>query len=192
MSSSGNEHATRLLQRMGGGDARAADELLPLVYEELHRVAASMMREQRRDHTLQPTALLNEAYVKLFDKSVSASFESRTHFLAVATKAMRSVLVDHARRRAAEKRGGAHERITLSGVAEAIDADAIDLLELDEALTRLTLMDEALGRIVELRFFGGLSVDETARVLGVSEPTVVRGWRIARMWLERELATDAD
>jgi RNA polymerase sigma-70 factor (ECF subfamily) len=192
MSSPGNEDATRLLQRIGGGDARAADELLPLVYEELHRLAASMMREQRADHTLQPTALLHEAYVKLVDKTAQSSFESRSHFLGVAAKAMRSVLVDHARRRSAEKRGGAKEEITLSGVAEVLEDETPDLLELDEALTRLTAMDEPLGRIVELRFFGGLSVEETARVMGVSEPTIIRGWRVARMWLERELSHDAD
>ena len=191
MSTSDSEHATRLLQRIGKGDAGAAEELFPLVYAELHRLAASLMREQRRDHTLQPTALLHEAYVKLVDAPAQSSFESRSHFLAVAAKAMRSVLVDHARSRAAEKRGGAHGRITITGVAEVLEHESPDLLELDEALTRLTAMDEPLGRIVELRFFGGLSVEETAQVLGVSEPTVVRGWRVARMWLERELAPDA-
>jgi RNA polymerase sigma factor (TIGR02999 family) len=188
MTSSGSEHATRLLKRMGSGDASAADELLPLVYEELHRLAATMMREQRSDHTLQPTALLHEAYLKLFDKEAQSSFESREHFLAVAAKAMRNVLVDHARRRAAEKRGGARERVTVSAVEGVLDDNAPDLLVLDEALTRLSAIDEPLARIVELRFFGGLSVEESARVLGVSEPTVVRGWRVARMWLERELA----
>jgi RNA polymerase sigma factor (TIGR02999 family) len=135
---------------------------------------------------------VHEAYVKLVDASAGPSFESRAHFLGVAAKAMRSVLVDHARRRAAAKRGGDQERITVSGVAEVLAERTPDLLELDEALTRLSAMDEPLGRIVELRFFGGLSVEETAQVLDVSEPTVVRGWRVARMWLERELGGEAD
>jgi RNA polymerase sigma-70 factor (ECF subfamily) len=192
MSSPSTGRATVLLRRLEGGDARAADELLPLVYDELHLLAARLMREQRKDHTLQPTALLHEAYVKLVDKDVRSSFESHSHFLAVAAKAMRSVLIDHARRRAAEKRGGARDPITLSQVAAAFEDRTPDLLSLDEALTRLSAMDDSLGRIVELRFFGGLTVEETSRVLGVSEPTVIRGWRIARMWLERELAQEAD
>lgn len=192
MSSSDSEHATRLLRRIGSGDPRAAEELLPLVYEELRRLAVRIMSGQRADHTLQPTALLHEAYLKLVDKSAQSSFESRAHFLGVAAKAMRNVLVDHARRRAAEKRGGARERITLSGVAEEFEDETLDLLSLDEALARLSTVDEALGRIVELRFFGGLSVEETAGVMRVSEPTVVRGWRVARMWLERELAPGSD
>ena len=184
--------ATELLQRIGSGDPLAADELLPLVYGELHRLAGSMMREQRADHTLQPTALLHEAYVKLVDKDAQSSFESHAHFLAVAAKAMRNVLIDHARRRGAEKRGGGRDEITLSQVVECFADKTPDLLSLDEALERLSAMDGSLGRIVELRFFGGLSVEETARALGVSEPTIVRGWRVARMWLERELAPDSE
>jgi RNA polymerase sigma factor (TIGR02999 family) len=192
MSSRETERATQCLQRIGEGDASAADDLLPLVYDELHRLAAGLMRGQRPDHTLQPTALLHEAYLKLVDERQRASFDSRSHFLAVAAKAMRNVLVDHARRRGAEKRGGEHGRITLSQVAETFADSAPDVLALDEALSRLSTMDDGLGKIVELRFFGGLSVEETAAVMGVSEPTIVRSWRVARMWLQRELAPAAE
>ncbi|HEV8112427.1 MAG TPA: ECF-type sigma factor [Planctomycetota bacterium] len=188
MSRSSTDHATELLHRLRAGDAHAGEELLPLVYEELHRIAASLMSEQRGDHTLQATALVHEAYLRLVDEKAQASFESRAHFLCVAAKAMRSVLVDHARRRGAGKRSAAGERITLSQIGETLDADSPDLLALDEALTGLAAMDETLARVVELRFFGGLSVEETARVLSVSEPTVVRAWRVARMWLQRELS----
>jgi len=188
MSRSSTDHATELLHRLRAGDAHAGEELLPLVYEELHRIAAGLMSEQRGDHTLQATALVHEAYLRLVDEKAQASFESRAHFLCVAAKAMRSVLVDHARRRGAGKRSAAGERITLSQIGESLDADSPDLLALDEALTGLAAMDETLARVVELRFFGGLSVAETARVLSVSEPTVVRAWRVARMWLQRELS----
>jgi RNA polymerase sigma factor (TIGR02999 family) len=180
-------HATQLLQRLGAGDSRAGDELLPIVYEELHRIAARMMKGQGRDHTLQATALVHEAYLRLVDEDVQSSFESRSHFLCVAAKAMRSILVDHARRRGAEKRSGSGQRVRLDLVAEALEKEGPDLLSLDEALNRLAALDEALARAVELRFFAGLSVEETARVLSVSEPTVVRAWRVARMWLKREL-----
>jgi RNA polymerase sigma factor (TIGR02999 family) len=192
MSTPSTGRATLLLQRIESGDESATDELLPLVYDELHGLAAQLMREQRKDHTLQATALLHEAYLKLVDKDARSSYESHAHFLAVAAKAMRNVLIDHARRRAAEKRGGGREPITLAQVAEVFEDRAPDLLALDEALTRLSAMDESLGRIVELRFFGGLTVEETSRVLGVSEPTIIRGWRVARMWLERELETDSE
>ncbi len=188
MSHPSSDHATQLLQRLGAGDARAGDELLPIVYEELHRIAARMMKGQGRDHTLQPTALVHEAYLRLVAEDVEPSFDSRSHFLCVAAKAMRSVLVDHARRRGAGKRADVGERITLVQVAEALEREGPDLLALDEALTRLAVVDESLARVVELRFFGGLSVEDTARALCVSAPTVVRAWRVARMWLKRELA----
>jgi RNA polymerase sigma factor (TIGR02999 family) len=188
MSHSHSGQATELLHRLGAGDAKAGDELLPLVYEELHRIAARMMRGQGRDHTLQPTALVHEAYLRLVAEQIPPSFDSRSHFLCVAAKAMRSVLVDHARRRRAGKRAEIGERIALAQVAEALEREGPDLLALDEALTRLAAVDEALARVVELRFFGGLSVEDTARALSVSEPTVIRAWRVARMWLKRELA----
>ena len=179
------EHATLLLQRLANGDRSAQEQLLPIIYGQLHQLAerALVGREQ---HTLQPTALVNEAYLRVLGNH-ERSFESRTHFLGIAAMAMRSVLVDHARRGGAQKRGGDAKRLSIDVLAEAFASTAPDMLGLDEALTRLSEMDEQLGRIVELRFFGGLSVEETAGVLGVSEPTIVRGWRVARMWLQREL-----
>ena len=181
------QNVTRLLNRMAGGDAGAASELLPVLYGELHAQAELIMRDQRAGHTLQPTALIHEAWMKLVGAGPEGSYESRAHFAAVAARAMRSVLVDHARRRQADKRGGARERVPLDEVAELFTERAPDLLALDEALDRLTAMDDQLGRLVELRFFAGLSVEETAKLLGVSTPTVTRGWRVARMWLQREL-----
>ena len=175
---------------MSSGDDHAADELLPLVYGELHAIAARCMGERKVGHTLQPTALVNEAWLRLIEPESGRAFGSREHFLGVAAKAMRSVLVDHARRRGAQKRGATFERVPLEDVAALFEERASDLLVLDEALTRLSVMDTQLGRIVELRFFGGLSVEETARNLGVSEPTIIRGWRVARMWLKRELEVE--
>ncbi len=188
MSGPSSDHATELLHRLRSGDAQAGEQLLPLVYDELHRIAAGLMRDQRGDHTLQATALVHEAYLRLVDEGARAEFDNRAHFLCVAAKAMRSVLVDHARRRGAGKRSAAGERITLSQLGEIAEAEVPDLLALDDALTGLAAMDEDLARVVELRFFGGLSVAETARALSVSEPTVVRAWRVARMWLQREMA----
>jgi RNA polymerase sigma factor (TIGR02999 family) len=181
------EPVTRLLRRMSGGDAGAANELLPLLYDELHALAERLMRTPGAGRTLQPTALVNEAWLRLGEAGDGAGFEGRTHFLGVAAKAMRSVLIDQARRRASLKRGGAGERVPLESVLELFDDRASDVLALDEALTRLETLDPELARLVELRFFGGLSVEETARALGKSEPTVVRGWRVARLWLQREL-----
>ena len=192
MSTSDTAKATILLRRLSRGDDGAADELLPLVYGELHALAARFMGERAAGHTLQPTALVNEAWLRMIEPAAGGNFENRAHFLGVAAKAMRSVLVDHARRRGAQKRGGALERVPLEDIAALFEERSSDLLALDEALTRLAAMDAQLGRIVELRFFGGLSVEETARTLGVSEPTIVRGWRVARMWLQRELGLGAD
>jgi RNA polymerase sigma factor (TIGR02999 family) len=179
------EHATLLLRRMSQGDRSAQEELLPLVFAQLHQLAERALRGQEQ-HTLQPTALVNEAYLRVLGSN-PRDFDSRSHFLGIAAKAMRSVLVDHARRVNADKRGGGAQRLPFDALAEMFSTTAPDMLGLDEALTRLSIMDEQLGRIVELRFFGGLSVEETAAVLGVSEPTIVRGWRVARMWLQREL-----
>jgi RNA polymerase sigma factor (TIGR02999 family) len=180
-----HEQATILLQRLAQGDRAAQEQLMPIVYGQLHQLAERALRGQEQ-HTLQPTALVNEAYIRVLGAH-NKNFESRSHFLGIAAKAMRSVLVDHARRGSASKRGGDGQRLSIDVLAEAFATTAPDMLGLDEALTRLSQMDEQLGRIVELRFFGGLSVEETAGVLGVSEPTIVRGWRVARMWLQREL-----
>jgi RNA polymerase sigma factor (TIGR02999 family) len=161
-----------------------------LLYGELHALAEREMRQPAATPTLQPTALIHEAWMRLVG-GAPAQFESRTHFASVAARAMRSVLVDHVRRRQAQKRGGGSARIELDDVVELLAERTPDLLALDAALERLTRMDAQLGRLVELRFFAGLSVEETARVLGVSEPTVGRGWRVARMWLRRELEGEA-
>jgi RNA polymerase sigma factor (TIGR02999 family) len=183
--------ATSLLQRMARGDDAAAHELLPLLYGELHELARRMMGAGAGRQTLQPTALVHEAWMKLVDQDSSAAFEGRAHFLGLAAKAMRSVLVDHARKRGAQKRGGGGARVPLDQVVELFEEHSSDLLALDDALTRLAEVDPELARIVELRFFGGLSVVETAGALGVGEATVVRGWRVARMWLQRELSAEA-
>jgi RNA polymerase sigma factor (TIGR02999 family) len=171
---------------MVAGDSAVASQLAPVLYEELHGLALRMMRDQGAGHTLQPTALIHEAWMKLVGAS-ERTVESRAHFAALAARAMRSVLVDHARRKGAEKRGGDGERVALDTVLFEFEAPSVDLLELDEALTTLSNLDGELGRIVELRFFAGMSVEETAAVLGVSEATIARRWRIARMWLWNQL-----
>lgn len=176
-----------LLARMASGDERAAAELLPLVYQELRRIAQLTMTGDDGAQTLQPTALVHEAWIRMAGEGARQQYANRAHFLGVAAKAMRSVLVDHARKRATLKRGGERERLLLEDVVELFEESATDLLGLDTALEKLARVDTQLARIVELRFFGGCSVEDTAGALGVSEPTVVRGWRVARMWLRREL-----
>ncbi len=188
----GGESTGRLLRRIDGGDDEAAEELFAVLYEDLRRAAGRWMGDERTAHTLQPTALVHEAFVRLVDSGPSADWESRRHFFRVAARAMRNVLVDHARARKAQKRGGELERHGLDQVLEGFREERIDLLELDEAVERLARMDEKLARIVELRFFGGLTVEEVAPILGVSTPTVQRGWRLARMWLRKELAPESD
>ncbi len=167
-----------------GADARA--RLLPLVYEELREIAERYMRSQRDAHTLQTTALVNEAYIRLVAREAQG-WESRSHFVGVAAKAMRSVLVDHARRKHAEKRGGVRRRVPLAGAAILSEDPSDDILAIDEALSRLSAIDARKGRVVELRFFGGLTNEETASVLEVSTATVKREWRFARAWLFNEL-----
>ncbi len=176
--------ASELLARLAGGDARAANELLPIVYGELRALAGSYLRQPAGAHTLQPTALVHEAYLKLVGPAPPARFESRAHFLAVAARAMRSVLVDHARR----KRGGRAASVAVEDVAALFEERAPDLLALDAALERLAQHNAELASLVELRFFGGLSIEETADVLAISRPTLMRRWRAARLWLRREIA----
>ncbi len=178
---------TAALARWNAGGTEAAADLLPLVYDELRRLAASYLRRQRPGHTLQPTALVNEAYLRLADK-VSPAWRNRVHFFAVTAKIMRGILVDHARARAASKRGGSAVLVPLSEAAVAADSRASDLLALDEALERLADFDPRKARIIELRFFGGLSLEETADLLGVSVPTIVNDTRKARAWLLKEIA----
>ena len=180
---------TELLQAWGGGDQAAFDELLPIVYDELRRLAGHYLRRERPNHTLQPTALVHEAYLRLVDQR-QMQWQNRTHFFGAAAQVMRRILVDHARQHGAAKRGGAEQRVTLDeGVAFARERD-VNLLALDDALNRLAEVDPQMSRLVELRFFGGLSIDDTAQVLGVSEATVTRQWRAAKAWLHRELSKE--
>ncbi|MGV3518095.1 MAG: sigma-70 family RNA polymerase sigma factor [Luteitalea sp.] len=183
-------HVSRLVAQSAAGDAAAAAELFPIVYEELRRLAASALRRERTDHTLQPTALVHEAFLRLAE-TPGASWENRAHFVAVAARVMRRVLVDHARGRNALKRGNGEIRVPLDDVDVAAVGQDVDLVALDDALARLATLDERQARIVELRFFGGLSVPETAALIGASERTVKRDWQVARAWLTRELSSSA-
>ncbi len=177
---------TQLLVRMAGGDARAATELLPILYDELHGLARRLMSDERRNHTLQPTALLHEAWLRLAG-TASEGYVDRTHFLRVAARAMRQVLVDHARTKRAAKRGGGRVEARLDDALAYWEQDHTDLLALDEALKRLAEKDPQLLDIVELRFFGGLTAEETAKALHLTERKVRLGWSFARGWLRREL-----
>lgn len=182
---------TRLLQRVRDGDREAAEALYGLLQMELQRVARSMMAHERTAHTLQATALVNEAWVRMFRPGSTPEWSDRAHFLRTAAMAMRRVLVDHARSRRRDKRGGGSEPAPLDVALDQLEADgALDLIALHDCLERFASLDEQGARIVELRFFAGLSIEETARVLEVSTPTVERGWRAARLWLARELGPD--
>ena len=181
---------TQLLVAARRGESAVIDRLLPLVYPELHAVAHRQLRHQRPGQTLNTTALVHEAYLKLVDQT-RADYQDRGHFLAVAAVAMRHILVDYARRRAAKKRGGDEQQVTLDDARLGVDARAFEILALDQALTSLAHVDERLSRLVELRFFGGLSVEETALALKVSERTVKRDWRKARAFLYRALSAPA-
>jgi len=167
-----------ILRDWGEGRRDSANVLLALVYDELRRIARQYLRKERSDHTLQPTALVHEAYMKLIDIS-DVSWQDRAHFFAVASNVMRHILVDHARARATDKRGGEAQRIALEDAVELSDAPDIDLLALDEAMRQLAAFDEQQSKIVELRFFGGLTIEETAHVLGISPATVKREWTMA-------------
>jgi RNA polymerase sigma factor (TIGR02999 family) len=176
---------TRLLDSWGTGSDAALDELMPLVYSELRTIAAGQLRGERADHTLQATALVNEAFLRLINQD-RVLWQNRGHFFAVAAKAMRLILVDHARRRSARKRGGNDRRVPLDGVDIAVAAE-VDLLELEGSLSRLEALDPRQARIVELRFFAGCTMEEVAETLGISVSTAKRQWRLARVWLRGEL-----
>lgn len=180
------QDVTQLLIAYGQGDRRALDRLLPLVYSELHGIAARQMRHERADHTLNATALVHEVYLKLMDQN-QVSWQNRAHFFAIAARAMRQVLISYARKHNAEKRGGGAPNTILDGKEIALGDRADELLALDEALTRLAGFDERLAQVVEYRFFGGLTIEETAAVLDVSTMTVKRDWNKAKAWLYREL-----
>jgi RNA polymerase sigma-70 factor, ECF subfamily len=181
------EQLTELLARVAGGDESGAATLVPVVYRELRALAGHYFRQQRPDQTLQPTALVHEAFLKLVG-SAGSGWESRAHFFAVAARAMRQILTDHARRRSAARRGGGSDRVTLSGLATPAGGDSpIGLLALDEALNRLAELSPRQARIVEMRFLAGLDEKEVAHVLAVTTRTVQREWRVARAFLRAEL-----
>jgi RNA polymerase sigma factor (TIGR02999 family) len=191
MGDSSRQDVTGLLRRWNEGDSGALETLIPMVYAELRRLAAHYLRIERRDHTLQPTALVHEAYLRLVDQS-DVPWQNRAHFFGIAARTMRRILVEHARRRNAAKRRGGSLRV-VTGVADAVAQPERDpeILALDAALTRLESLDPQQARIVELRFFGGLNVEEAAEVAGVSTATVKRKWRTARAWLRQELDATA-
>lgn len=180
---------TRILQALtetGRPDAPAADRLFSLIYDELHAIADAYMSRERSGHTLQPTALVHEAYLKLVE-GPPVAWRGRSHFYGIAARAMRQILIDHARRRGAAKRGGGLERVTLDESGLADGRGDLDLLDLDEALLRFARLDDRAARVVELRVFGGLTAAESADVLGVSSRTIENDWSVARLWLGREL-----
>jgi RNA polymerase sigma factor (TIGR02999 family) len=189
---------TRLLQRWADGDAAALESLWPLVYDDVRRLARRQMSRERADHTLQGTALVNEAFIRLSGQRV-LEWQNREQFLSLAAQIMRRVLVDHARQRGAQRRGDAAKRVSLHDTQAAFEVDAaqaldtlnderVDVLAIDSALSQLQQIDAPQGRIVELRYFGGLTLEETARVVGISLASVKREWAMARAWLRRELA----
>lgn len=180
---------TALLQAWSAGDEQALEKLTPLVYQELHRAARRYMVGERSGHTLQATALINEVYVRLVDVR-GFDWQNRVHFLAICAQLMRQILTDFARSRHYQKRGAGAHHLPLDEALVVSSQPDRNLVELDEALKRLALLDERKSRVVELRFFGGLDVNETAKVLNVSSQTILRDWRLARVWLLRELSRD--
>ena len=180
---------TDLLDEWGRGNRRALDDLLPLVYAELRRVAARQLRREREGHSLQPTVLVHEVYLRLVEQR-NVDWQSRAHFFGVAAQVMRRILVDHARRRLADKRGGGMSPVSIEQAMETPGVSEVPILDLDDALGRLSKLDPSLARIVELRAFGGLTIEEAAHVLNISPSTVKRDWRTAKAWLTRELGTE--
>jgi RNA polymerase sigma factor (TIGR02999 family) len=181
------QNITELLLTWNDGNPEALEKLMPLVYDELHRQAARFLRRERADHTLQTTALIHEAYLKLVNQP-EINWESRTHFFAIAANIMRRILVDYARSKNADKRGGDFLKMPLEEAGEVADKEkSVDLMALDEALTKLEKIDRRQARIVELRYFGDLTLEETAKALDISRTTVADDWAMARAWLHREL-----
>ena len=181
-----SEPLSKTLEGVARADADALDRLFPVLYQEMRRMAAGYLRGERADHTLQPTALAHEVYLRLIGQA-DVQWQGRSHFLAVAARAMRGILVDHARRRKAQKRGGGQTPVPLDTSALAAGGRPVAFDDLDRALTDLARMSERQARVVELRYFGGLTIEETAEVLAVSPVTVKRDWAVARAWLYREL-----
>lgn len=178
---------TQLLQKWSGGDRAALDQLIPLVYDELRLQAARYLRHERPRHTLQTTALVHEAYLKLVAQD-KVHWRNRAHFFGIAATLMRRILIDHARSRHAARRGGGSDlKLTMDAALGVTDEPSLNLLEIDEALTKLAKLDERQSRIVELRFFAGMSVEETAEALGIAAATVKRDWQVAKAWIRREM-----
>jgi RNA polymerase sigma factor (TIGR02999 family) len=182
-----DQSITQLLVKWGSGDKAALDELIPLVYDELRKLASSYLRRRSGSNTLQPTALVHEAYVRLADQA-SISMEHRAQFFGLAAKIMRDILVDHARKRQAAKRGGQQLRLSLTEAERFGHKPEVELVALDDALKMLESTNPQHSRVVELRFFGGLTIDEAAQVMGISHATTERYWSFSRAWLRRELA----
>ena len=180
------EKVTQLLMEWTGGNRAALDRLMPLVYDELRRLAGGYLGRERSNHTLQPTALVNEAFLRLVDQT-RIQWQGRAHFLAIAATLMRQLLISHARKHRAAKRGSGGQRLTLLDSDVAVEARDVELLDLDRALSALADLDARQARVVELRYFGGLTIEETAEVLEVSPATVKADWLLARAWLLREL-----
>ena len=189
MDACSNHEVTRLLKAWSAGDAEALEKLTPLVYRQLHQIARRYMGEERSGHTLQPTALVNEAYLRLVD-CAKVNWQDRAHFFAVSAQLMRRILIDFARSRGYLKRGGAVPHISLDEAPSVCNEPDVNLVALDDALKALSVVDERKSKVVELKFFGGLSLEETAEVLRVSSDTVIRDWRLAKIWLLRELSRE--
>ena len=186
-----NQHEiTQLLAEWSDGNQSALDELYPLVYDELHRLARRYMSREKQGHTLQTTALINEAYVRLVDQR-NVHWANRSHFFAISAQIMRRILIDHARRHAYAKRGGGAQQVSLDEAATVTRAAGAELIRLDEALKSLAEMDPRRSQVVELRYFGGLNNEEIAGVLNISENTVTRDWNMARAWLHQQLSESA-
>jgi len=183
------ENVTQLLVELSNGNHAVVDALLPLIYDELRNLAANYLRRERRDHTLQPTALVHEAYLRLVDQR-SVNWQNRAHFFGVAAQLMRRILVDHARAHNAEKRGHDFQKLSLDENIDKADERSAELIALDDALKELAEIDEQKSRIVELRYFGGLSVEETAEVLDVTPVTIKRHWRMAKAWLHGRMQNE--
>ena len=181
---------TQLLAAWREGNQSALDELYPLVYDELHRLARRYMSRERKGHTLQTTALINEAYVRLVDQK-NVHWANRSHFFAISAQIMRRILIDHARRHSYAKRGGGARQVSLDETATMAQGDFSEFLRLDEALKSLAQLDPRRSQVVELRYFGGLNNEEIAGVLNISENTVIRDWNMARAWLHRQLSEGA-
>jgi RNA polymerase sigma factor (TIGR02999 family) len=188
MSEKGPSEITQMLIELTGGNKDVVNQILPHIYGELRRLAGSYLRRERADHTLQPTALVHEAYMKLIDQK-QVHWQNRAHFFGIAAQVMRRILMDHARKHTADKRGGDAEKLPLEEEILIVSHDrSAELIALDDALENLAQLDEQKAKIVELRYFGGLSIEETAEVMGVSVPTINRQWRMAKAWLYSEIA----